>query len=89
MLRSSCVASAGNGVPVVSYGMLRNRPAYPKRGYRQRLTTWKNNRRCAPNERLRRKPVLTTLSCSLALAQTLRLSSERRVSVSASEQNPE
>ncbi len=56
----------------MSYRVLRNRPAYPERGYRQRLTTWKNNRRCAPNERLRRKPVLTTGFHLLALAQTLR-----------------
>ena len=46
-LRVPAAAGPGNGVPVVSYGVLRNRLAYPKRDFRQRLTTWKKNGRRA------------------------------------------
>jgi len=34
--------------------------AYPKLGYRQRLTTWKKNGRRAPSKGARSKPILTT-----------------------------
>ena len=46
--------------------------AYPEPRCRQRLTTWKKNRRCAPGEGARSKPVTHYGFHSLALAQTLR-----------------
>jgi len=42
-------ASPGNGVPVVTYGVLRNRLAYPERDYTQWLTVWKKEWMARPS----------------------------------------
>ncbi len=62
----------GPEVPVVSYGVLRNRPAYPEHSYRQRLTTWKKNGRRAPQRAVAQQTVLTTGLSERGRVQTLR-----------------
>jgi len=59
--------------------LLLHRPAYPKLGYRQRLTTWKKNGQRAARRGVAKQTVLTTVSYSLTLARNLCSSSERRV----------
>ncbi len=47
----------------MTYGVLRNRLAYPERDYTQWLTAWKKNGRRGPREGARSKPGLTPGFC--------------------------